>query len=537
MATEYDNTHLDKIRNPHLYLPEPEPVGIFEFKNGENICQEIDAMREYFLKHQKPANEVPIFGINRTDFFEENLPSLPDINFEKDIKKFCKSVGEKYVVGSAALFIYLSREGRDDYWGFTPNDVDIFTTKDYEKAYQIRDISVLNVRNHSYKFQLIKKDNCKTPQRFVSNFDIGCCKIIYNVETDSFDQTNPLILEAINKRNVPYYPQDFNYKDGKLKKQALARIIKYMNRGFQVGDFVLKDVIAEFNKSQEDPDGCFYSVEKWNSCRNKFSTIYRKLLEHNRKEEATIFYDSSNKFLQGAIDAKNRFIREKSAKRFSIENYPNTPLIRVMKILTSFPELKISGSSVFSLFGGFKPNDIDVYYNIKSEDFDIADIKIIHRNRGEISLFGLNVEAGVAYSMYESIQKVYNDHLVNNLVGRIKKILGIDGHTFQEGIYEQKVIKIEYQNFNIQLINNSFKIDDFDMDFCKAFIHNGEIVMYPDVLEAIETNRSDYKPKSYNFEGTKLNEASIERVNRYISRGLKLFWRGKEIKNGGEVVI
>lgn len=97
---------------------------------------------------------------------------------------------------------------------------------------------------------------------------------------------------------------------------------------------------------------------------------------------------------------------------------------------------------------------------------------------------------------------------------------------------------------NMIFRNNS----EFDMGFCRAFLypkelHSNELLLYMDdsTEKSIREMKSDYRPKRHNFTEREndlvLNDTSRKRVEKYISRGYKLFYMGKEITDPSDVVI
>ena len=186
----------------------------------------------------------------------ESLITSYGIDYPKFKQRIAASMG--VIAGSAALACYLAQEGIDP--GFTPNDIDIFIPggswgydisdvtnivdllekygfaaqesyvheEDYESLSCIESITSLS--NGINKIQIIVVNCMDIPQYIAADFDLSACICWWNLHADRFEAHHPILT----KRKEMY--QVHNVLDGSEDPKCVARIQKYIDRGFKLID-------------------------------------------------------------------------------------------------------------------------------------------------------------------------------------------------------------------------------------------------------------------------------------------------------------
>lgn len=200
--------------------------------------------------------------------------------FKETLKRTSRSSESyRYICGSAAIFLYrltFSNLYNFDDEQFFPNDIDFISFVKFRNVqrkfscesniwiydgelrawylgvqYPSHGIYEFKLKygheelqrrlvdsNQAIKTQKISKD-VEGPKEFVSDFDLSVTKIIYDIETDSFDLTDPSVIEDINNMVSRYYkiPDNFyldRFGKRRITSKALRRILKYRERGFKL---------------------------------------------------------------------------------------------------------------------------------------------------------------------------------------------------------------------------------------------------------------------------------------------------------------
>lgn len=473
-----------------------------------------------------------------------------------------------------------------------------------DKFSRVAEMAIMN--KCAIKVQISeKKVNGKTPEEktaeYVKNFDISVAKLIYDVEKDSFELTEPSVLEDIKGMKARYFNQPFNYYldrfgTRRLTSHALKRILKYMDRGY------------EFTNLGMDRNGILLALKVNERLENINNFMTRaptdietasKLLIETYKKKAldahriftgglqTFSYDTplwsrnmdmvTNKYygIFGEISAA----LQKKTKFFTTNEYRIDP--GDDKKLFYF-----SGSSVLSLKDQtIVPGDIDVYLDLhifeylmdfsvyylidKKEIADltgvtsheekikrIEDAYIEYQNTGTDNdvnpeFYKKIDELRKKFSLEERLVRFFND-LAKSLDGSLISEIKLESYTEEKSIIVAILIGKKKVQFIVQtnrmgsMENFTHVNRNFDMSFCRAIVHcdsRGKLQYRstPSIETSIRNKRSDYLPKRHNFtelgNDLVLNEKSIERVNKYIQRGYELYFMGKKLNNGSEVII
>lgn len=420
----------------------------------------------------------------------------------------------------------------------------------------------------------------------------------FNSYIDRFGKKR-LITRAL-KRILSYMNKGFkirNPEGGYFDREEIWKKI-VENIELQSNSPLNKDILAtDQMRNKLNKYFVFYGFEKlenfseWVHARyNRVST--RTILEYKKQPKKDNFIEILNslpsehksKFgnfndLKLSIESSNLFekkikpihkLLEDEFSDISLSDKMNKNLVKtIIKTLIyhlsdfisqEVDEFVFSGSSVLFLESprdeNFIPGDLDVwiYPNIHKKVTDKHDeiCSLIDSCDTGLEYCGSNL-----YYIYARRFREFMDSLFDQL--KTKKSQSV---TYKHSSYEEKS---KHQIYTFPMFNQTFKVQfiivpynnisysgketyptlNFDMEFCrKSYHYTGKnlcLVTDPYIEKAIENKASDYTPGIHNFiESGKdliLNEKSVERVNKYISRGYELFYMGKKIKEGSDVII
>lgn len=323
---------------------------------------------------------------------------------------------------------------------------------------------------------------------------------------------------------------------------------------------------------------CFSKMSPDSGLQSKIQNefVEKLLLTLDEKKVSLILGpDYKEKILSIEIPDDDRTLMEKITEKYGDAIFNNSLDKSLMKNILTFliddlsaflskKELgySISGSSVLSLQLDdeftFVPNDLDIWlyfgnYCISTQYTDDSD-----------------ADVAVSYCcnrLGDYDIDYYNDAMIEVLNKKIKKFYmsmhNYIGSQCEELPFEESEnYDPSNMSFDIPLFNETFKIQflvpmlkkhqivmnptlNFDMEFCRAYYKGSKkerkFYMSEKTKLSIKSKKSNYTPGRHNFiesgNDLILNELSINRINKYLSRGFELYFMNKKIQKGEDVVI
>jgi hypothetical protein len=415
------------------------------------------------------------------------------------------------------------------------------------------------VMNHCKNF--LVGNSGEEPEKlkdFLCTIDLSVSGLIYDVEEEKFLFMDSLVEDEVKNKVTRYHDQPFNYYldrfgEKRLKTDALKRILKYFELGFRIkkneNEYFTKETVWKLimensllentNYYSNDPitliekrnylikKGRFYGLHK---SLFQLSTINLNDKKYDMKEYEYISLEKED--LKTTVLSQDMSKGEMKMSLKKLIGY-----LRSCLHLGGYNSFMISGSTMLSLElpdeESFIPGDLDVWIDIRTSSI------LLEGSLGETAFlkgvteflhyiedkFGVEKRANP-----ESVSDAFRcDSYGEDNVKNYLYTLDTFGGTFKI----QFIFKTSSIKYGI--------VDGFDMDFCKVVLINNLIIKNIRAKKAIGEKASLYMPKSHSFteEGDDLvlTKKHVDRVNKYIARGFKLFFMGKTIIKGEDVRI
>lgn len=541
--TLHSNDYYRKSKFGKNFFPKDVTISNYRVEYAELDLREKYLSRKNISWHQRRAY------LNSEHLFNQwGKPSINKLQFiSKEMNVFdIKNFVEDFDINVAKIIYDVA------------SDNFIFVDNNIEKELVKRETTYIDQPfNYFLDRNGIRRKTVKALLRIIKYIDRG-----FKIKKPSGDYfTRKEIMKEINEtrylqsnnlnRNINFDPNWTDYDKNSFFRYETDKyrwygIVQFM-REKQLS-FCKKLPGKEMEKYKEHND----FPEKLLSILDKEKAIeilgpdYEKIIS-TIPENRTLKEKLSGKF--GNIDSKDKKIMK------DVIEY----LIDDLGVFLSKKEIQysISGSSVLFLQLGdescFIPNDLDIW-------LFLGDYSWCGKNTTEDNIINRCWPDG--YGMDD-----YNDVMQDILHDKINEINNILREYIQPGSKKEDLERPKNYHpsnitFDAQILDGAFKIQfivpivkkyktalnptlNFDMEFCRSYYNGskeGKILYVDKKTElAIKNRKSDYTPGRHNFVASGddliLNELSIERVNKYISRGFELYFMNKKIEKGEDVII